>query len=297
MLTRRRLLATGSLAAMFATAPATLRAAEGASADLSGELAEIERRSGGRLGVAILDTGAGRRYEHRGGERFPMCSTFKFLACAATLARVDAGRDELAARVTFGAADLVDHSPVTKDHVGGEGLTLAALCEAALTVSDNTAANLIVARLGGPQAVTAYARSLGDSVTRLDRTEPTLNSAEPGDPRDTTTPAAMADDIRMLILGAALSEKSRAQLAAWMASSTTGIAKLRAGVPKDWRVVDKTGSGAHGSTNDIAVLWPPGRAALVACVYMTETKVPDAESDALFAAIARAVAAALADSH
>ena len=222
-----------------------------------------------------------------------MCSTFKVLACGAVLARVDAGRDELDRRIRFAAADLVPYSPITRDRVGGDGMTLAEICRAALTYSDNTAGNLVLASLGGPGAVTAFARSIGDAVTRLDRTETALNEATPGDPRDTTTPAAMAADLRALVLGTVLSPRSRMQLADWMVANTTGGAKLRAGVPTSWRVGDKTGAGDQGTVNDVAVLWPPGRTPLVATVYVTGTKASFDASNAAIAAVGRAVVAAV----
>jgi beta-lactamase class A len=222
-----------------------------------------------------------------------MCSTFKVLACGAVLARVDAGRDDLNRRIRFEAKDVVTYSPVTKDRAGGDGMTLAELCEAGMTQSDNTAANLILASVGGPAEVTAYARSIGDPVTRLDRTETSLNEATPNDPRDTTTPDAMAADLRTLIVGNGLSRRSRNQLTAWMVANRTGDAKLRAGVPKDWRVGDKTGSGGYGSTNDVAVLWPPGREPLIVCVYLTNTKATFEACNATIAAVGRAVRSTL----
>ena len=258
--------------------------------DLSGELARIEAGIGGRLGAAILDTGTGRMIGHRAGERFPMCSTFKVLACGALLARVDADYETLDRRIRFTTADLVPYSPITKDRAGGDGMTLAEICAAALIDSDNTAGNLILASLGGPPAVTAFARLLGDPVTRLDRTETALNEATPGDPRDTTTPAAMAADLRALVLGLALSPRSRAYLTDRMVANTTGAAKLRAGVPPGWRIGDKTGGGDHGTVNDVAVLWPPGRAPLVAAVYITETAASFDASNAAIAAVGRAIA-------
>ena len=180
---------------------------------LQGEFARIEAKSGGRLGVAVLDTRDGSRTGHRADERFAMCSTFKLLAGAAVLARHDAGKEQLDRRIRYGAKDLVTYSPVTEKHVA-TGMTLAELCDAAIALSDNTAGNLLLAALGGPEGLTAFARTLGDGVTRLDRIEPALNEAAPGDPRDTTTPAAMAANIRALVLGDALSAPSREQLKA-----------------------------------------------------------------------------------
>jgi beta-lactamase class A len=256
---------------------------------LSGAFARIEAQSGGRLGIAALDTADGTRAGHRADERFAMCSTFKLLAAAAVLTRVDAGKEQLSRRVTYAKSDLVTYSPTTEKHVD-DGMTLADLCEAALTLSDNTAANLLLASLGGPQGFTDYARSLGDTMTRLDRIETALNEATPGDPRDTTTPAAMLANIRALVLGDALSESSRAQLKAWMLANKTGGGRLRAGLPGDWAVGDKTGSGEFGTTNDVGVIWPPGRAPIVVTIYFTETKAALEQRIAVLASVGRAIA-------
>jgi beta-lactamase class A len=166
----------------------------------SDRLAAIEAETGGRLGVAALDSESGRRIEYRASERFAMCSTFKLLLAAAVLARVDAGHESLERRLAYGPADLLDYAPVTKARVAEGGLPVGALCAAAAGVSDNTAANLLLATLGGPEGLTRYARELGDGVTRLDRTEPALNMNAPGDPRDTTTPAAMVANLQRLFL-------------------------------------------------------------------------------------------------
>jgi beta-lactamase class A len=256
---------------------------------LSGALARIEAQSGGRLGVAALDTSNGSRAGHRMDERFAMCSTFKLLAGAAVLARVDAGKERLDRRVAYAKSDLVTYSPVTEKHVG-DGMTLAELCEAAITLSDNTAGNLLLASFGGPQGLTDFARSLGDTMTRLDRIETALNEARPGDPRDTTTPAAMLANIRALVLGDALSPPSRDQLKAWMLANKTGGGRLRAGLPADWAVGDKTGSGDFGTTNDVGVIWPPGRAPIVVTIYFTETKAALEQRIAVLASVGRAVA-------
>jgi len=253
---------------------------------------EIELSVAGRLGVAVLDTGTGVLDGHRLDERFPMCSTFKFLAAALVLARVDAGQERLDRRVVVTRESLLEWAPVTSKRVGGAGMTMAELCEAAITVSDNTAANLLLASAGGPAAVTAFARRIGDGVTRLDRTEPTLNEGTPGDPRDTSTPRAMAQTLRTLLLGDALSAAGRAQLLQWMSANTTGGKRLRAGVPSDWRVADKTGTGRLGTTNDVGVLWPPHRAPLVVVSYLTECKAPVDAREAALANVARAVTGA-----
>jgi beta-lactamase class A len=252
----------------------------------------IERSVAGRLGVAVLDTGSGLLAGHRLDERFPMCSTFKTLAAGLVLARVDAGDEHLDRRVVVGRADLLEWAPVTSKHVGGAGMSVGELCEAAITASDNTAANLLLASVGGPAAVTAYLRRLGDSVTRLDRNEPTLNESTPGDPRDTSTPRAMAQTLRTLMLGDALSAAGRARLVQWMSATTTGAKRLRAGVPSDWRVADKTGTGRLGSTNDVGVLWPPHGAPRVVVAYLTECKANGDAREAALASVARGVAGA-----
>ena len=253
---------------------------------------DIEVSVAGRLGVAVLDTATGELVGHRLDERFPMCSTFKFLAAATVLARVDAGQERLDRRVVVKRESLLEWAPVTSKHVGGAGMTVAELCEAAITVSDNTAANLLLASVGGPAAVTAFARRIGDAVTRLDRIEPALNEGTPGDPRDTSTPRAMAQTLRTVLLADALSAAGRAQLVQWMTANTTGGKRLRAGVPSDWRVADKTGTGRLGTTNDIGVLWPPHRAPLVVVGYLTECKAPSEAREGALASVARAVTGA-----
>lgn len=234
-------------------------------------LRQIESASGGRLGAAMLDTHSGASHAYRGAERFPLCSTFKFLAAAHILSRVDQGREALGRRITVRACDIVPHSPATQTRVGGQPMTVAELCEATLTLSDNAAANLLLHDMGGPQGLTAYMRSLGDDITRLDRIEPELNEATPGDPRDTTTPQAMLQTMQKILLGTALSAASRAQITRWLLDNKTGDRKLRALLPAGWRVGDKTGGGAYGSNNDIGIFWPPGRAPILVTAYLTQT--------------------------
>ncbi len=264
-------------------------AARADAGTLAAAFARIEQESGGRLGVAVLDTRTGMQSGHRSDERFPMCSTFKLLAAAAILRRVDAGAEQLDRRVRYAAKDLVTYSPITEKHVA-DGMTLGELCDAAITLSDNTAGNLLLAALGGPGGITAFARSLGDDVTRLDRIEPELNEAIPGDPRDTTSPAAMTANLRSLLIGDALSASSRARLTAWLLANKTGDTRLRARLPAGWRVGDKTGLGANGTNNDVGVFWPPGRAPIVVSAYLTETAaVPSTQRDAAIAAVGHAV--------
>ena len=206
----RRTILTGLAAALAAGGGASADAAQDARlAEAADRIATIEKRAGGRLGVAVLDTGSGARLLHRADERFPMCSTFKLLASAAVLKRVDAGEEALDRFIHYGHADLLEYAPVTKAHLASGGMTLGELCSAAIDWSDNTAANLILQAIGGPAGFTEFARSIGDSVTRLDRDEPTLNTAVPGDPRDTTSPLAMARDLQTVLLGTVLSDASR----------------------------------------------------------------------------------------
>jgi beta-lactamase class A len=281
LISRRHVLVKGLIAA---TAIPGFKARAQSSADeIQSGLFDLERAHGGRLGVCILDAATGRRVEHRGAERFAMCSTSKFISAAFVLKRVDAAEDALERRVAYAKENLVTYSPITEKHVG-EGMALGDICEAAMTLSDNTAANLMLESFGGPPALTQFARSLGDELTRFDRIETALNEAAPGDLRDTTTPAAMAEDVRKLVLGDALSAKSRDQLAAWLIANKTGAARLRAGLPKDWRVGDKTGSGDNGATNDIAVIWPPGRGPLVVAAYFAESSE---SKEARYAALAK----------
>ena len=285
MLTKRELILGTAVAGLG-------RAAFAGTDTLAAAFAGIEKETGGRLGVAVLDTQTGMQSGHRAYERFPMCSTFKLLAAAAILRRVDAGAERLDRRIHYGATDLVVYSPVTEKHVA-DGMTLAELCDAAVTLSDNTAGNLLLAALGGPGGITAFARALGDEITRLDRIEPELNEARPGDPRDTTSPKAMTANLRALLIGDALSASSRAQLTAWLAANKTGDTRLRARLPAGWRVGDKTGLGANGTNNDVGVFWPPGRAPILVSAYLTgAAAIPAAKRDAAIAAVGHAVAEA-----
>jgi beta-lactamase class A len=290
MTTRRDFVAGAGALAGWGFVHAGAARAAGLPDTLAADLARIELESGGRLGVAVLDTAWGVKIEHRGDERFPMCSTFKLVASAAVLKRVDEGKERLDRRITFAAGDIVVNSPVTKEHVEGNGMTLAEICEAAMTMSDNTAGNLILATLGGPAGFTAYARSLGDSVSRLDRIEPELNEAAPGDPRDTTTPLAMLGNVQKLVLGDALSAVSRDQLTKWLLGNKTGDTRLRARLPAGWRTGDKTGAGERGTNNDVGVIWPPQGKPIVVAAYLTGTSAPADKRNATLAAVGHAVA-------
>ena len=290
---RRTLLLAGLGAAMCARGLPHAIAAQSDPESPLARLMALERAHGGRLGVAILDVDSGRRINHRGEQRFALCSTFKLLAAALVLARVDRGEEQLDRRIAYDRDALVTYSPVTEQHVGA-GMTLAELCHAAVTVSDNTAGNLLLASFGGPPALTAFARSLGDAATRLDRIEPELNDVPPGDERDTTTPAAMLVCLRALLVGDALSATSRTRLRDWLLASSTGGRRLRAGVPADWLVGDKTGTGERGATNDVGILLPPGRGPLlVAAYYDAPDEAAGPQRDAVIAEVGR-IAAGLA---
>jgi len=254
--------------------------------------AELEQTAGGRLGVFALDTSTGQRVQHRATELFPFCSTFKVMLSAAILAQSVERPLFMQQQVTYHQADLVSYSPVTERHVG-TGMSVAELCRATLQYSDNTAANLLMKSIGGPSAVTAFANSIGDADFRLDRWEPELNTAIPGDRRDTTTPAAMAASLRLLAFGDALPAQQRATLVEWLRGNTTGDKRIRAGVPSGWQVGDKTGTGDYGTTNDVGVLWPQSRAPIVLAVYYTQAR-PDAKAkDEVIALATRIAVAAL----
>jgi len=295
---QRRQFSTGLALALSTASPLT-RAATHGHAGASHDAPDspwraIESAVGGRLGVAVLDTATGRTVGQRLDERFPMCSTFKWLVASLVLQRVDAGQEQLERRIRFGADALLSNSSITEKHVGDEGMTVGELCEAAVTVSDNAAANLLLKSVGGPAAITRHARGLGDTMTRLDRIEPALNESRPGDPRDTTTPRAMSVALRSALLGNALSPAGRAQLMQWMVATKTGGERLRAGMPAAWRVGDKTGTGSRGSTNDVAIVMPPNRAALIVVAYLTQTTASMDRRNAALADVGRAVAASIA---
>lgn len=289
MLTRRAtligaatLLWSAPLRAATAPHAEALRAAEV-------EITALEQQNGGRLGVMVADTDTGAAIMHRADERFPLCSTFKFLAAAAILRRVDAGSERLDRRIVYRASDLVTYSPITKEHVD-EGMPLDAICAAAIEWSDNTAGNLMLGTIGGPQGVTQYVRSLGDPVTRLDRTETALNSAIPGDERDTTSPRAMIGDVRRILLGEELSAASRKQLEAWLIDDRVSAKRIRAGLPPTWRAGDKTGSGDNGTANTIAILWPPTGGPILAAVYYTGSSAAAEIRNGVHAEIGRIIA-------
>ena len=254
------------------------------------DFAAIEQHVAGRLGVAGLDTATGRRLAYRADERFALCSTFKWLLGAQVLARAEAGVEQLSRVVRYAETDLLEYAPVTRAHVGAGGMTISQLVSAAIQYSDNTAANLLLRAVGGPASFTAYLRQLGDQSTRLDRFEPDVNSAIRGDVRDTTTPNAMLANMRVLLLGDSLSRTGRDQLLAWLIGNTTGAEKLRAGLPTRWRVGDKTGMGANGATNDVAIIWPVERAPVLLAAYLADTTADVGDRNDALSQVGRAVA-------
>jgi len=245
---------------------------------------------GGRLGVVAFDTSTGRTLAHRAGERFAMCSTFKWVLAAAVLARCDRGELAPSDRVFYGSADLLEYAPVTGKQATGGSMTIDALAQAAVTVSDNTAANLLLSKVGGPAGLTAFVRATGDAVTRLDRGEPALNSNDHSDPRDTTSPLAMVDLMNRILCGGAISVASRDRLLRWMRECETGKHRLRAGFPANWVVGDKTGSRSHNAVNDVAIAFPPGGAPILVASYMSDGLSALTVSEAAHAEIGRLVA-------
>jgi len=239
------------------------------AADPLALLKQLEGSFAGRLGVVALNTGNGETLSYRGEERFPLCSTFKAMLAAAILQRSSLTPGLLQERIRYQKSDLVSYSPISEQHLQ-DGMTVAELCAATVQYSDNGAANLLMKLLDGPEGVTTFARSIGDHHFRLERWETELNTAIPGDLRDTTTPLAMAHSLHKLVLGEALQAPQRQQLQDWLRGNTTGGTRIRAGVPATWQVGDKTGTGDYGTSNDVAVLWPPGKAPVVLALYLTQ---------------------------
>lgn len=252
------------------------------------DFAKLEKQYAARLGVFALDTGTDRTIAYRADERFAFASTFKALAVGVLLAR---GKN-LDRRIRYSASDLLANSPITKNHVR-TGMTLRQLCDAAIRYSDNAAANLLLVELGGPSGFQDGLRSLGDSVTRSDRNEPSLSEGRPDDPRDTTTPRALAGSLQKLALGNILPPADRALLIGWLQNNTTGDKTIRAGAPKGWKIGDKTGTAGYGGRNDIAILWPPNRPPIMLAVMSTKGVKNAKQEDALIAAAATAALDAL----
>jgi beta-lactamase class A len=306
MLTRRGIVAGGTglvVAGCAAAEQAPLLAVQPErESDYLERFRWVADHVGGRLGVCAIDTGSGQRIGYRMGQRFAMASTFKWLLAAAVLWNHQADPTVLESqRIVFRERDLLGHAPAAREamesstqSLGGErvaGMTLARLCQAAVEVSDNTAANLLLGHIGGPGVLTVFLRASGDDVTRLDRFEPDLNENAPGDERDTTTPEAMAQTMaRILATDEVLVKRSRDLLVGWLRASATGLNRLRGGLPAEWNAGDKTGTGGNGSHNDVAIAFPPGRAPIVIASYISESTVPDGVKATAHTEVARIVA-------
>jgi beta-lactamase class A len=261
--------------------------------DINAKFAQLESGIHGRLGVAALDSATGRTINYRADERFPLCSSFKMILAAAILKESTNNADLLSKRLQYGADVLVHHSPITEKHIS-DGMRIDELCAATIQYSDNAAANLLIHQLGGPKAVTAFARSIGDTTFRLDRYETMMSASVPGDVRDTSTPSAMANSLRQLTIGDALPAPQRKQLIDWMRGNTTGANRIRAGVPADWQIADKTGTGDYGTASDVAIAYPPNRAPLFIAIYTTQDKKNADIREDLLAAATRIIVAGLA---
>ena len=252
-----------------------------------------EESTGGRIGVFAENLATGAKIAWRADDRFVMCSTFKASLAALVLSQVDAGQDRLEDRVAFGSGDLEAYAPVARKHSAEGSLTVGEMCAAAVEWSDNTCANLLLGRVGGPAALTAFWRATGDSVSRLDHHEPMLNRTPPGGVDDTTTPAAMAGTLRRLVFGSVLSPPSRRRLTQWLVDCQTGGDRLRAGLPRTWTIGDKTGNNGADGFGDIAVAWPRPDMPLLVCAYTRGGKPTAAQIAIAFAQIAKWVASRL----
>lgn len=290
LINRRRLLSAVSLLPLAALPlPALAKTGAGSNGqEIERRLQALEQQHNGQLGVALMNVGTGAVVSHRGDERFLFNSTGKVFIAAAALAQVDHGKESLDQRIEVKTSDLTGWTPVTEKQLGSPGMTIAELCQAAVAWSDNAAANLLIERLGGPTKVTAFLRGIGDTTTRLDRNEPTLNEHDhEGDERDTTTPLAMMQTLRALLLGEALTPSSRHQLAAWMIEGKTGDTRLRAGMPAGWLIGEKTGTNSVGNAADIGIAWPSNRGAVIAVAYVYLPEADKAQRDQVIAEIGR----------
>ncbi|WP_303783975.1 class A beta-lactamase [Sandarakinorhabdus limnophila] len=276
----RRMLMTG-LPLLAAAAPDRFVA-------LRRAIAAVERSAGGPIGVSLLDTHTGERFGHRANDRFPLCSTFKLLLAARLLHGADEGQWAMTERLPVTKADMLLNAPFTEKRIGGSA-SLLDLAEAMAVLSDNPAANIALAKVGGPAALTAWLRSVGDRVTRLDRNEPEMNNENPGDPRDTTTPAAMLATSRALVEGRILSPAARKTLFGWMQASKTADTMIRAALPPGWQEANKTGAGSWRARNIVSVIAPPRRKPIWVAAYLFAGKSELAERNRQFVPLGRAI--------
>lgn len=295
MLTRRDLLLTSIAASSLLAIPASAKPVA-RRFDAAERLQALEKGNA-RLGVCLLDTVTGEVSGNRIDERFAMCSSFKLAMVAACLREADKGRLNLDEILPYSEADLLPWAPVTGKHVAEGGLSIATLAQAAQERSDGVAANLLVKRLGGPAAVTAKLREMGDTVTRLDRYEPDLGMVLSADTRDTTSPLAYAQLVSQILTGTILQENSRKQLLQWTRNTVTGAARLRAGLPTEWRTGNKTGTGRDAGTtnkcNDVAITFPPGKNPIVIAAYFDSgeyTEKIEARHEAVLAEVGKIAA-------
>ena len=242
-----------------------------------------------RIGMAVMDTARGSSWQYRGDERFPLNSTHKTFTCAALLSKAEKQPHLMSQEVSISKEMLVSYSPIAEKSLAPDTITFDRLCQAAVSYSDNTGANLAFDAIGGSAGFSAFMHSLGDVQTRLDRKEPELNEATPGDPRDTTTPIAITRSLKKILLDDGLPASAQATVKQWMLDDQVAGALLRSALPADWKIADKTGAGGHGSRSIIAVIWPPARQPLVVSIYITETKAPMAESNQAIARIGSAL--------
>ena len=288
--TTRRHFLLGTTSTLLACAPQIKQAEQAKQADDANHaLLTIETRVGGRLGVFASDTGSSTYVGYRENERFAMCSTFKWILAAAILSRVDRNELSLDEHIPYSQEDLLDYAPIAKVHLDKGSLSIGDLARAAVVVSDNTAANLLLSKIGGPIGFTRFVRDNNDDITRLDRTEPELNDVAPSDLRDTTSPRAMVGLMSRVLCGDVLTPGSCEQLLVWLRSCETGNDRLRAGLPPSWVVGDKTGSGPRGTCNDVAIAVPPGKAPIVIAAYICDSMAEVAELNAAHAAVARVI--------
>ena len=286
MLLTRRLLVS-SLPLLAAPALAADR-----FAPLRRAIPGIERAAGGPIGIALIDTGTGARFTHRADSRFPLCSTFKLLLAARLLHGAQSGLWAMNDRLAITRADMLNNAPFSEQRIGGSA-SLLEMAEAVVVLSDNPAANLALARVGGPAAMTAWLRSIGDRITRLDRNEPEMNNEVPGDPRDTTTPAAMLATCRRLITAGPLNAANRAQLLAWMAASRTADTMIRAALPPGWLEANKTGAGSWHARNIVSIITPPNRPPIWLATYLFAAKSQLEERNRQFVPLGRAIVESL----
>jgi beta-lactamase class A len=282
----------GGAPAVASTQGNAANAKRHALGDAPTRLVALEKREGGRLGVAAWDTASGKRIQHRSDERFAMCSVFKFLAAGAILERVDQGTEHLDRRLEYGESDLLEYAPVAREHVKEGSMTLGEACAAAVQWSDNTAANMVLKVLGGPQAVTAFIRATGDQITHLDNNETALNVVATGEVHDTTTATSMVGLLNSVVLGKVLSPDSRARLEGWMIGARVGGHRLAAGLPPGWRIAHKTGTW-DDQTNDVGIIWPPNRAPIIVAALYNRGGTRQNQREKVLAEVARIVSTSL----